>query len=375
MKILLLLEDYDKSYTKACHEEKSFKQLPYKKAEKFLYSKGIYYGNSYLKAFKRANWQAYQIIPSCLDLQLKWFKENRKYIWLLYCIVNAPLWRLKKKARLETAHKILFEQIKEIRPDILFVHSYSIELKQKYLERLRPYAKKIVLWYSCQISNSFPYKSFDLIFSCIPNLVKHFKKMGICSQLIPHSFDPDFSEAWKTSQARQQRVIFAGSLSQFHTDRIALFSYLSKKHVPIDFFVKGKDFLQNSEAKIKTCNLSLWGYDLYKAYASYLLTIHCDIDVAKNGSLAKRLFEATGMGICVLANDSELIRDYFIPDEEIVLYASPEECLEKVRWLLKNPERAIEIGRNGQRRTLKDHTCANRVDKMVQEFSKIFDLK
>jgi spore maturation protein CgeB len=74
-----------------------------------------------------------------------------------------------------------------------------------------------------------------------------------------------------------------------------------------------------------------------------------------------RLFEATGMGSCLLTDGADGMRDYFEPDEEVILYGSPAEAMDKARWLLDNPAKARAIGEAGFQRTLRDHTFEKRI--------------
>jgi len=73
-----------------------------------------------------------------------------------------------------------------------------------------------------------------------------------------------------------------------------------------------------------------------------------------------RLFEATGVGSCLVTDWRKNIRELFEPDREVVTYRSPEECVEKATWLLDHPRERLEIARAGQARALKDHTFVPR---------------
>jgi spore maturation protein CgeB len=48
-------------------------------------------------------------------------------------------------------------------------------------------------------------------------------------------------------------------------------------------------------------------------------------------------------------------------DAEILTYCSYREAMEKVNWIEQNPEKAREIGRAGQARTLRDHTLEEQI--------------
>jgi spore maturation protein CgeB len=54
----------------------------------------------------------------------------------------------------------------------------------------------------------------------------------------------------------------------------------------------------------------------------------------------------------------------YAPDEEIVVYTSIEECVDKAKYLLNNEAARRKIAMAGQARTLRDHTTARRAVEM-----------
>ena len=82
-----------------------------------------------------------------------------------------------------------------------------------------------------------------------------------------------------------------------------------------------------------------------------------------------RLFEATGVGTCLLSDTRENMPDLFEVDKEVVTYSTIDEAVEKVNYLLENEDVRKEIASAGQRRTLKDHTIFNRyqqIDEVIR---------
>ncbi len=79
-----------------------------------------------------------------------------------------------------------------------------------------------------------------------------------------------------------------------------------------------------------------------------------------NSASNMRLFEATGVGSCLVTDWKANLNRLFEPDREIVTYESADECAEKVKWLLAHPEERRTIALAGQRRTLKDHSYMQR---------------
>lgn len=78
-----------------------------------------------------------------------------------------------------------------------------------------------------------------------------------------------------------------------------------------------------------------------------------------------RMFEVTGMGRCLLTDWKPNIEYFFKDGVEVLTYKTVEECIEKIQWIISNPEKALEIGKAGQARTLHDHTYYNRVKLVI----------
>ena len=145
-----------------------------------------------------------------------------------------------------------------------------------------------------------------------------------------------------------------------------------------DEVLNGKTIIQstggNSELKIprrlprknleelypERCERPVNGLDYFKVIGESRISLnkHTDRSLGDVGNL--RLFEATGMGSCLLTDDGRNIRDLFEPDTEIVTYRSTAEAIEKINYLLENESAREAIAIAGQRKTLRSHTIQNR---------------
>ena len=83
-----------------------------------------------------------------------------------------------------------------------------------------------------------------------------------------------------------------------------------------------------------------------------------------------RLFEVTGVGSCLLTDEKDNLGQLFTTDE-VVTYTTPEDCIEKIEWLLTHEREREKIALRGQQRTLKDHTFAQRVKQFCKILTKI----
>jgi len=81
------------------------------------------------------------------------------------------------------------------------------------------------------------------------------------------------------------------------------------------------------------------------------------------------LFEATGVGACLLTDWRENLSDLFEPDKEVLTYRSAAECVEKVNYILEHEDERLSIAAAGQLRTLREHTFDNRaarIDEIIR---------
>ena len=82
------------------------------------------------------------------------------------------------------------------------------------------------------------------------------------------------------------------------------------------------------------------------------------------------MFEATGVGTCLITDTGCNMPDLFEPDKEVVTYANIEEAVEKSQYLLEHDQEREEIAAAGQERTLRDHTIQNRCELINDEIIK-----
>ncbi|HZS56911.1 MAG TPA: glycosyltransferase [Bryobacteraceae bacterium] len=87
--------------------------------------------------------------------------------------------------------------------------------------------------------------------------------------------------------------------------------------------------------------------------------------MAKYGfSPATRVFEALGAAACMITDHWEGIESFFEPDHEILVARNSSEVIAHLIDL--TPQRAMQIGRNGYRRVLNEHTYAHRAAEIDQ---------
>jgi spore maturation protein CgeB len=95
---------------------------------------------------------------------------------------------------------------------------------------------------------------------------------------------------------------------------------------------------------------------------SIVLNTH---EEAGRDAMNMRDFEATGMGACLLTDETSRVVDYFDPGTEIITYKDPRDAVKKYRDLTKDPEHLAAVAEAGRRRTHRDHTYAARACEFI----------
>ena len=85
-----------------------------------------------------------------------------------------------------------------------------------------------------------------------------------------------------------------------------------------------------------------------------------------------RLFEATGMGACLITDWKENLSELFEPGKEVVAYRSGEECLDLIRYYKARDDARERIAEAGHARCLRDHTYQQRMSDLAALLERYF---
>lgn len=339
--------------------------------------------------------EAYEIIWNANNIQKKWAEEN-----------NLKL----------SGSDILFHQLKKIKPDVIFFQD-SVSFPPEFIKKIRldiPSVKLIIGWL-CSPSNNMhirTYGEFDFVCACSPEFTRYLTSQGIKNFELNHAFESSVLNKINTSDKKESDLIFAGSFigsRDFHSKRILFFeqllkqgvkvrlhtdlqnlSWLKLKAVQTAYFTSGilnKTGLNNIVLNIPSLKKAsmlkempanpdisanfrnaikspVYGYDMFNEISKSKIGLNIHAGVAGEFAANSRMFEITGIGSLLVTDMKKNINDFFKPDEEILVYNSTEECAEMIKWILNNEVELKKISLAGQKRTLKDHTFLNRVEKL-----------
>lgn len=273
---------------------------------------------------------------------------------------------------------ILMEQIITLNPEIIVFQGY-LPLSGWVVSRLKnfvPSLRKIVVRNGCT-SNIKDYRGIDLILGCTPHIVNYFLKKGIKSELLYYHFDDNILE-----EVSKPSLLYTPDIEKFDLSFVGYSGYGSNQHytrynfleklvhennitmwlfenIPIGSSLNSKitPLLKKYPA---SCRNAVMGLDMYNVFKNSIATLNIHGDSRFDCVGNMRMFEATGMGTCLVTDSGKNMCDLFEPNEEVVTYNSIDECIEKLTFLRNNKKYAKEIGKRAQQRVLKFHTLKNR---------------
>lgn len=115
----------------------------------------------------------------------------------------------------------------------------------------------------------------------------------------------------------------------------------------------------------------VFGLDMYNIMALSQVTFNKHSDNVWHEVGNMRLFEACGMGACLLTDEGHNLGDLFEPDSEVVTYANVQDCVEKLKYLMDHPQERAAIALAGKRRVLAQHTWEKRCEEIDEHIQKM----
>ena len=285
---------------------------------------------------------------------------------------------------------VLLHQIETCAPDVLFFEdSFSFPAALLREARQRVPGLRVVLGWVGVVSRTTPLaRDLDFVVTSAPALDAAAVAAGAKTMTMLHGFEPCVLDEAPEAGSRFP-VTFVGSIAAgIHEDRRQVLEAAARR-APLVVFSdslrpSAGESLRNlavaaarrrlpSYLRLMTSSLrrhaqpAAYGLEMYSVLRASDVSINFQGWGVDYFVPNMRLFETTGMGACMVTDAKPGLDQLFDLEREIVTYRNPEECAEKVRWLLDHPAERAAIGAAGQRRTLKDHTLRDRVNGLVAQ--------
>lgn len=262
------------------------------------------------------------------------------------------------------------EQIKQFQPDVLFIDEYSMFSLHwiTHVRQVCPSIRLVLGWCGAPYQDDSVFKGYDVVLSCVPELVEEFQKSGHQSVHLNHAFDPRILERVDISRKQMIDFSFIGQImvaKQFHLQRALLLREIVRE-IDIKIFSPMAENQQQIPELIPFLRPSVFGLEMFQTLHDSRMTFNSHIGISINHASNMRMFEATGMGTCLVTDWKPHIQELFEPDREVVVYKNAEECISKVKWLLSHDKERNAIAEAGNKRAIKDHTFSQRAAQLDQ---------
>jgi spore maturation protein CgeB len=219
-----------------------------------------------------------------------------------------------------------------------------------------------------QVATELPagksYRDYGLVVSSIPRLVDRFRREGADAEWLPLAFEPSIRNAIPPVK-RDISVSFVGSFTTRYADRLEIVEAVARA-APLKTWTGDAAAIAMDSPVRPTIERPAWGRAMYEVLARSLMTANTHGRIAGEDANNLRLYEATGMGALLVTDARRNMGQLFEVGSEVLTYRDAEDCARVVRYYLDHPAEAASIAAAGQRRTLRDHTWANRMARLVE---------
>ncbi|WP_156097841.1 glycosyltransferase [Synechococcus sp. KORDI-100] len=325
-------------------------QQPWASQHKAHFAGGFGTGDAYSHGLGLLGVEAIEIVANSMPLQRAWAQEYRKELLQLQDSGQQLL-------------SILEAQIRWFKPTVLYVQDINW-LPAGFLQHVKPLVDIVVGQNACPLAANLDFSPYDLLLTSLPHYVGKFRAMGVNAAYFPIGFDERLLERHGRDGSRLHALTFVGGLGGFHNNGTQVLEAIALK-LPLQVWGYGGQQLPVGSTLKHRWQGEAWAEDMYGVLANSQITINRHIDIAESYANNMRLYEATGMGACLLTDAKLNLPCLFEPDYEVVTYTSPEEAISKLKQLVLNPQLAADIAARGQARTLKHHIYTRRMEELL----------
>jgi len=367
-----------------------------------LMEDGCQWADMWSTALRPLGWAMEEVVANAWSLQTQWAAEAG----VVYSESSWPF-------------DILKAQVRRLQPEVLFLTDYA-SFPAAFLRSLRevaPSIRRIAVWCGAPYRNPAIFRECDVVLTCVPELQRHFVAEGHDCRRIDHAFDPRILPRLTDGEA-ETALGFAGSIvlrHQFHSGRERLLRQLAKR---VDLTI-WSDLVQPSwgtvlsmsikragyetVAKLRRCGVpplvwkgvpilgriarweeppfiprrfpgsllrvvrpAVYGLAMFERLRRTQVSLNTHLDLSAESASNIRLFEATGVGSCLLTDWKPNLSTLFEVDQEVATYRGLDECVEKACYLLDHPRERHEMALAGQRRVLSAHTFVHRAPLLAE---------
>lgn len=351
----LIIDTYYERFSHGLYEKNlALASQAYQKQLQFFLNQCFGASDFFSTHLQQLGHEAKEIIANCDVLQQQWAREYAPHLAINSSSKQSYAWQ----------HAVLQAQIEQFKPEILYVHDINWA-QGSLLRAIRPHVQLIIGQNACPLHPQIDYGAYDLLLTSFPHYVEYFRHQGVKSEYFRLAFEPRVLNYLNRTQTSLYQVGFIGGFSVLHRHGHAVLEQVAQA-LPLDVWGYGLEDLPQEAPLRQRYHGEAWGIEMFRQLAACKIALNRHIDVAEAYANNMRLYEATGVGTCLVTDMKKNLHELFEPDREIVTYRTPAECVEKIKYLLTHETQRAEIAKAGQARTLREHCYIHRIQELEE---------
>lgn len=263
-----------------------------------------------------------------------------------------------------TAEKILLAQIEDFKPDVV-LNQDTFHVDIPLARRIKAIGNPILIGQiGIAPTRGQDWSVYDLMMSQLGATVEFFRRLGVRAEVNHLAFEPSLVAMLPPHPGTDIDVSFVGTVSPDHRQRIALLEAVAERY-DLKLFGNPPQSIPAASPLHRCFQGEVWGADMYQALRRSKVTLNSHIDMAGREAGNMRLFEATGVGACLLTDFKDNLHTLFEPEREVAVWRSTEDCVAGIRRALDDDEARVRIAQAGQARTMAQHTYRHRAEEIL----------
>ena len=347
---IFIIDTFYVAYLERLYAGGALGQQPWAVQHKAHFAGGFGTGDAYSHGLGLLGVPAIEIVANSPVLQQAWALEHQP-----------ELLQLEQGA--QQLFAMLEAQIRWWKPTVLYVQDINW-LPAAFLQHVKPMVELVVGQNACPLAPGLDLSPYNLLLTSLPHYVGRFRDQGVAAAYFPIGFDQRLLQRHRTDGPRPYALSFVGGLGGYHSQGTQMLEAIARE-LPLQVWGYGGQQLPADSKLRQRWRGEAWADDMYGLLASSQITLNRHIDIAEGYANNMRLYEATGMGACLLTDAKVNLPCLFEPDQEVVTYETPAEAVGKLKQLLADPQAAVAIAARGQARTLREHSYSQRMAELV----------
>ncbi len=328
-------------------------------------------GGAYVRALSALQWDTSIIVPNSLGLQDLWATEHNKQRpirlgWEYMQVLARPPIARDVLKWFPHAHRILLQQVKDIRPNVLLVQDINA-IPPSLVRQLKKYAGTVI----GEIASPLPPAAFvtcyDRIISALPSIVEKVQSLGVPATFLPLGFDARWATQSDT-KTREIDAVFVGSFTRLQPNTAPLLHAVAEAIPGFRVYGTATPDVLKAAGLTKNYHGPVWGSEMFSVLGNSKIVVNRHGTVAGPYAVNMRMYETTGSGAALITESKSNLQDLFDVGAEVMAYNNIDEAVEVAVSLLAEPDRLSALALAGHQRTLRDHTYDRRAESLVEIF-------